>query len=166
MSDVHDVETRRRNMAAIRGKDTKPELLIRRLCHASGFRFRLHRKDLPGKPDLVFPKYHAAIFVNGCFWHGHDCHLFKVPETRRDFWAEKIAGNRARDEYQLAQLSELGWRVMVVWECAVKGRTRLTPTEIARQLSAWLVGDSHLSEITGAPESADEQGSPETSAHG
>ena len=149
MADVHDVETRRRNMSAIRGKDTKPEITIRRLCHAQGFRFRLHRKDLPGKPDLVFPKYHAVVLVNGCFWHGHECHLFKVPETRRAFWTEKIAGNRARDEYQIEQLFDLGWRVMIVWECALKGRERLDRTTIAEQLSDWLSRQERVGEIRG-----------------
>jgi len=86
VTDVHDAESRSRNMRAIRSRDTKPEILIRQWLHAAGFRFRIHRRDLPGRPDVVLPKYRATVFVHGCFWHGHACHLFKVPQSRRDFW--------------------------------------------------------------------------------
>ena len=147
--DVHDKPTRSYNMSRIRGKSTKPEIQIRKICHSLGFRFRLHRKDLPGKPDLVFPKHHAVVFVNGCFWHGHDCHLFKVPETRTEFWTEKIAGTKVRDEYQHHQLNDAGWRVLVVWECALKGREKRTLEEIADELATWLPSDSGFSELRG-----------------
>src|SRR3546814_19673560 len=111
-------------MAAIKGSHTKPELLIRKALHAAGLRYRLHVKDLPGKPDLVFPRHRAVVFVNGCFWHRHDCHLFKWPATRQDFWREKIGRNVANDEHAIGILTDAGWRVATVWECALKGRTR------------------------------------------
>jgi len=125
MVDVVDAATRSRMMSGIKGKNTKPELLIRSALHRRGFRFRLHDKKLPSKPDLVLPKYNAVIQIHGCFWHGHDCHLFKLPSTRTDFWREKIAGNVARDEKSLALLQAQGWRVLVIYECALKGKTRL-----------------------------------------
>lgn len=112
-------------MSGIRSKDTKPEILIRKALHARGFRYRLHCKDLPGKPDLCFPKHKAVIFVHGCFWHGHDCHLFKWPSTRPEFWRAKIARNREVDAASREKLLTQGWCVGVVWECALRGRTRL-----------------------------------------
>jgi DNA mismatch endonuclease (patch repair protein) len=112
---------RQLNMSRIRGKDTKPELLVRRGLHALGFRFRLHRKDLPGRPDLVFPARRAVIFVHGCFWHGHNCPMCKMPATRPEFWRTKIEGNRARDQKAGAALTASGWRALIVWECALRG---------------------------------------------
>ena len=111
-------------MAAIRSRDSKAEMAIRRGLHARGRRFRLHRKDLPGKPDLVFPGRRAVIFVHGCFFHGHACPLFRWPASRADFWRTKIIGNIRRDERVHASLLERGWRVGQVWECALKGRGR------------------------------------------
>lgn len=128
-------------MAAIRGKDTKPELIIRRRLHAKGFRYRLHNRKLPGRPDLVLPKYNAVIFVNGCFWHGHDCHLFKWPGTREEFWREKISANVERDRASMHALHEEGWRVGVVWECALKGRGRLPLTDLIDSIASWLSSD-------------------------
>lgn len=138
MADVHDVATRSRNMAAIRGANTKPELQVRRALHALGLRFRLHAKELPGRPDLVFPRDKAVIFVHGCFWHGHDCHLFKMPATRQDFWADKIGRNTANDKKAAAVLQADGWRVGVVWECALKGRTKLDFAETMQALAMWV----------------------------
>lgn len=138
MADVHDVATRSRNMAAIRGANTKPELQVRRALHALGLRFRLHAKELPGKPDLVFPRHKAVIFVHGCFWHGHDCHLFKMPATRQEFWADKIGRNVANDEKAIAALRADGWRVGVVWECALKGRTKPDFGETMQILALWV----------------------------
>lgn len=129
-------------MAAIRGTNTKPELLIRRGLHARGFRYRLHNRKLPGRPDLVLPKYRAVIFVNGCFWHGHDCPLFKWPKTREGFWRDKIGGNVDRDQKNCAELKASGWRVGIVWECALKGKRRLQPTYVLDHLSEWLEGDA------------------------
>lgn len=120
MTDVHTPEQRARNMRAIKGRDTKPELLLRRALHARGLRYRLHRKDLPGRPDIVFPRYKVCVFVNGCFWHGHDCDLFKEPRTRTDFWMTKIETNRKRDAAATQSLVAGGWRVLTVWECALK----------------------------------------------
>ncbi|MDG6094197.1 very short patch repair endonuclease [Acetobacter sp. AN02] len=141
MTDVHDAQTRRRNMAAVRGKDTKPEMSVRQMLFAAGFRYRLHGRGLPGKPDLVFPKYRAVIFVHGCFWHHHDCHLFCWPGTREEFWRTKIARNELRDRQSAAALREAGWRVAVVWECALKGRSRLAPDETGALLADWLRSD-------------------------
>lgn len=138
MVDVHDNAVRSRNMRAIRSKNTKPEIQIRQYLHAAGFRFRLHRKDLPGHPDIVLPKYRAVILVHGCFWHGHDCHLFKVPSSRKDFWLEKIGANRLRDVRTVEKLSEMGWRVLTIWECALKGRLRYKPEKLTKEISAWL----------------------------
>lgn len=107
-------------MAGIRSKNTKPEMVVRRFLHGQGYRYRLHRKDLPGTPDLVLPKYQAVIFVHGCFWHGHDCRYYRLPKTRTAFWAEKIAGNRSRDEKNQRLLEAEGWRVVVVHECEIR----------------------------------------------
>lgn len=107
-------------MAGIRSKNTKPEMVVRRFLHGQGYRYRLHRKDLPGTPDLVLPKYQAVIFVHGCFWHGHDCRYYRLPKTRTAFWAEKIAGNRSRDEKNQRLLEAEGWRVVVVRECEIR----------------------------------------------
>lgn len=111
-------------MAAIKGGNTKPEILIRRHLHSLGFRYRLHDSRLPGKPDLVFPQFHAVLFINGCFWHGHDCNLFRWPRTRPEFWRRKICRNIARDLRNEAELVASDWRVGIVWECALKGPGR------------------------------------------
>lgn len=138
MADVVSAEVRSRMMAGIRGKNTKPEMIIRRGLHAKGFRYLLHDKRLPGKPDLVFPRYGAVIFVHGCFWHGHDCHLFKWPKTRKEFWRKKIERNRKIDEDAIATLGKAGWRCCVVWECSLKGRTRSPVVSIFQHIVAWL----------------------------
>lgn len=135
MADVVDPATRSRMMAGIRGKDTKPELVLRRLLHKLGFRFRLHRRDLPGRPDIVLPKYRTTVFVNGCYWHGHeDCHLFRLPESRREFWEDKIAANRVRDRRVRECLLDAGWKVVDVWECAVTKSRKLSDEELERRL--------------------------------
>lgn len=136
--DVLSPQQRSFNMSRIRGRDTAPELLIRRSLHARGYRFRLQDRKLPGRPDLVFPKYRAVIFVHGCFWHGHDCNLFKWPATRRKFWKLKIAQNRARDDAAMTRLEAEGWRTLTIWECALKGPSRLPITDIARRCSEFL----------------------------
>lgn len=128
-------------MAAIRSENTKPELLIRKALHAAGLRYRLHAKHLPGKPDLVFPRYKAVVFVHGCFWHQHDCHLFKWPATRQDFWREKIGRNVMNDKRAAAALLAAGWRVALVWECALKGRTRPEFSDAMQQLIGWIQSD-------------------------
>jgi len=141
MADVVDTATRSRMMSGIRGRNTKPEILIRSLLHRQGFRFRLHVRDLPGKPDIVFPRFHAVIFVHGCFWHGHACPLFKWPGTRPDFWREKIGRNQANDQKSRESLLASGWRVGIVWECALRGRNR-NIERVARSLSDWLRSDA------------------------
>lgn len=120
LPDVVDAATRSRMMAGIRGKDTKPEMIVRRALHARGFRYRLHNRKLPGSPDLCFPKYRAVIFVHGCFWHGHGCRLFVWPKTRQAFWREKIEGNMARDQRAKRRLTKDGWRAITVWECQLR----------------------------------------------
>ena len=124
MVDVLTPQQRSFNMSRIRGLDTKPELVLRRGLHARGFRFRLHRRDLPGRPDLVFPAKRAVIFVHGCFWHGHDCPMCRLPATRTVFWRAKIEGNRARDQNAVRALAAIGWRTLIVWECALRGPAR------------------------------------------
>jgi len=127
MVDVVDEETRSRMMAGIRGKNTKPELLVRRYLHGRGLRFRLHVTNLPGKPDMVFPKHRTVVFIHGCFWHRHqDCKYATTPATRGDFWANKFRENVNRDQYQLNALQNLGWKVLVIWECELReGTSRL-----------------------------------------
>lgn len=138
MTDVLTPEQRRLNMSRIHGKDTKPEMLLRRGLHARGFRFRLHRRGLPGCPDLVFPKFRAVIFVHGCFWHGHGCPMFKLPATRTEFWVAKIAANQVRDARALEEIAEAGWRALVIWECALRGSARRPLEEVLEQIAAWL----------------------------
>lgn len=112
---------RSQNMAAVRGKNTLPELRVRRMLHSMGYRFRLHRKNLPGKPDIVLPKYRLCIFVNGCFWHQHPgCKRATIPETRKDFWEKKFCRNKKKDELSLIELGKLGWQVCTIWECEAK----------------------------------------------
>ena len=137
-------------MAGIGGKNTKPEVVIRSALHRRGFRFRLHRSDLPGKPDLVFTKHRAVILVHGCFWHGHGCHLFRWPKTRKAFWRKKIESNMARDRRQFRQLRDSGWRVATVWECALKGRRRQPVGTVADRCAEWLVSDEDELGVSGA----------------
>lgn len=125
MTDVVDSQTRSRMMAGIRSRDTKPELLVRRYLHAQGFRYRLNVRSLPGSPDLVLAKWRTVIFVHGCFWHRHpDCSFAYTPRSRQDFWLEKFEKNVARDAAAIKALEEAGWRVIVVWECSLRGAQR------------------------------------------
>lgn len=148
-ADIVSPAVRSRMMAGIRGKNTKPELAIRSALHALGFRYRLHRKDLPGRPDIVFPKYRAVVMVHGCFWHGHDCNLFRWPTTREDFWRTKIGRNMERDRMQHAALVAAGWRIGTIWECAVKGPARLPFEEVVERCVIWLKSDEETEEIQG-----------------
>lgn len=150
MADIVTPEARSRMMAGIRGKNTKPELTLRRGLHAAGFRFRLHDRTLPGKPDIVFPKYRAVLFAHGCFWHGHDCHLFKWPSSRPDFWRAKIHRNREVDALASAALQEAGWRQGIVWECALKGKARLPIETVLAECATWLQSDIPFFEIRGS----------------
>ena len=119
--DVHDKKTRSYNMSRIKGKNTKPEEIVRKYLFSKGFRYRKNDKRLPGTPDIVLPKYKTVIFVNGCFWHGHkDCRYFVIPKTNTDFWLNKIDANIERDKLKQEALKELGWNVIIVWECKLK----------------------------------------------
>jgi DNA mismatch endonuclease (patch repair protein) len=124
MTDVHSRETRSFNMSRIRSKDTKPELIVRKFLFSRGFRYKLHDKSLPGKPDIVLPKYKTVIFVHGCFWHGHEgCRYFVVPKTRTDWWLNKINTNINKDSASVSRLREAGWKVLTIWECDLRKNT-------------------------------------------
>ncbi len=142
MADIVDRQTRSRMMRGVRGKDTKPEKAVRSLLHRAGFRFRLHVKKLPGRPDIVLPKYRAVVNVMGCFWHGHECEIFRWPSTRRKFWRDKIGDNRKRDCVVNNQLLHAGWRIATIWECALRGRAALDGQVLAKTLASWLKGRS------------------------
>ena len=146
MTDIVDQQTRSRMMAGIRGKNTKPELALRRALHARGFRFRLHSKAVHGRPDLVLPKYRAVVFVHGCFWHRHEgCRYTTTPSTRQEFWQGKFAANVARDTAVREQLLKGGWRVATVWECALRKPDLIAAS--TQHLSAWLLSDDDRIEI-------------------
>lgn len=125
MADVHTLEVRSYNMSMIRGKNTKPEIIVRKVLHSKGFRFRLHSKELPGKPDIVLPKYNTVIFIHGCFWHGHkNCKFFVVPKTRTKWWLNKINGNQETDKKNKTKLEKIGWKVIVIFECKLKKKLK------------------------------------------
>lgn len=146
MVDIVDARTRSQMMSNIRGKDTKPELALRRALHARGFRFRLHVENVPGRPDIVFPKYRAVVFVHGCFWHRHaGCRYATVPKTREDFWNKKFAANVSRDAAVHERLTSKGWRVATVWECALRNPNALTQT--AEMVATWLKSDEPEMEL-------------------
>ncbi len=147
--DIVSPETRSKMMSGIKDKNTKPEILIRKALHSEGFRYRLHAGELPAKPDILLPKYKAVILVNGCFWHGHDCHLFKWPSTRPEFWQKKIEGNRARDMSNLELLRTMGWRVLIIWECSIKGKDRLPFDQVIDLIKNWILVGNEFVEIRG-----------------
>ncbi|HEY8604505.1 very short patch repair endonuclease [Tsuneonella suprasediminis] len=136
-------------MSRVRSKDTGPELTVRRLLHSLGFRFRLHRRDLPGTPDIVLPRHHVAVLVHGCFWHGHDCSLFRMPATRTEFWKAKIDANRHRDAEVRSDLLSEGWRTLCVWECAIRGSARLSSDDLAMQIITFLSERQNEGDIAG-----------------
>jgi DNA mismatch endonuclease (patch repair protein) len=152
MKDQKEVsQARRRNMQAIRSQNTKPELLVRRLAHRLGYRFRLHRRDLPGKPDLVFPRLKKAILVHGCFWHSHSetsCPLVHAPKTNRSYWAPKLAKNMARDTATVTALTFQGWRVLIVWECQTRNELLLSSL-LSEFLSTEAIAKTSPSILTG-----------------
>lgn len=139
--------TRSRMMSGIKGKNTSPELVIRKALHARGFRFRIHTTHLPGKPDLILPKFRAAIFVHGCFWHGHNCRYFKTPKTRTEFWMDKIEKNKVRDAIQIAKLNEAGWRTLIIWECAIRKMKSENSITLIDTVAAWLSQNSTFHEL-------------------
>lgn len=143
--DNVDSATRSRMMSGIRASNTKLEVRLRSVLHRYGFRYRLHVRNLPGTPDMVFPRYKAVVFVHGCFWHGHDCPLFRWPRTRPEFWRNKIDRNRENDCRVRTALMAAGWRVGVVWECAIRGKGNDVET-VAERLGRWLNGSTQLLE--------------------
>lgn len=144
MPDIVSAETRSRMMSGIRGKNTKPEVVVRQGLHARGFRFRLHAKDLPGKPDLVLPKWNAVVLVHGCFWHRHErCRFATSPATRPDFWAGKFASTISRDRRNADALHAAGWRTATIWECALKRNSH----EALHALEDWLRSDAQHIEL-------------------
>jgi len=145
MTDVHDRQTRSRNMAAIKSRNTKPELLVRKELHRRGLRYSLRNKLLPGRPDLVLTKYRVAVFVHGCFWHKHNCRYFKLPQTNTQFWFNKITLNTERDDEVIQQIMSLGYRVLVIWECAFKGANKEKLDAALRNAIEWVKSkDSNL----------------------
>lgn len=149
MADVVSPEKRSQMMAGIKGKNTKPEMAMRSALHRLGFRFRLHEKSLPGKPDMVFPRYRAVLFIHGCFWHGHNCHLFKWPSSRVDFWVTKITRNQVVDRLSIEKLQQAGWRVGTVWECAIRGRAKRPFADVVEDCRKWLISDEAMFETRG-----------------
>jgi DNA mismatch endonuclease (patch repair protein) len=136
-------------MSGIRGRDTKPERLIRSALHHLGFRFRLHSKKVPGRPDIVLPRYNAAVFVHGCFWHGHDCSLFRLPGTRRSFWRAKIRRNAQRDAEVTGLLEQAGWRHLTIWECAFRGAGQIGLEKTVQRTARWTTSRRRRGEIRG-----------------
>jgi DNA mismatch endonuclease, patch repair protein len=153
MTDIVDHQTRSRMMSGIRGKNTKPEVMLRQALHARGFRFRLHSGKVPGRPDLVLPRYRAVVFVHGCFWHRHEgCRYATTPSTRPEFWQAKFEANVARDRAVHLALVASGWRVATVWECALRKRHEIETA--VEELGAWLVGEGQEIELSSVGGSA------------
>lgn len=149
MTDVHDTAARSRNMAAIRASNTKPEMVIRKALHATGLRYRLNVRNLPGKPDIVLPRHKAVVFVHGCFWHRHECDLFRWPRSRTEFWREKLEGNAERDQRTAEILGDAGWRQAVIWECALKGKKKRDFRDTIQLLTAWIQSSEQTINIRG-----------------
>jgi DNA mismatch endonuclease, patch repair protein len=139
MADVHSKEIRSYNMSRIKSKDTKPEMLVRKFLFSNGFRYRLHSKNLPGKPDIILPKYRAVIFIHGCFWHGHEgCKYFVIPKTRTDWWLSKIKGNQRNDKIKANLLKKEGWKIITIHECQLKIKKKeKTLKSILKRLSQY-----------------------------
>ena len=148
MADIVSPKTRSRMMSGIKGKDTKPEVSIRQELHSRGYRYKLHDPTLFGKPDLVLPKYKAVIFVNGCFWHAHNCHLFKWPKSNSAFWRKKISSNKDRDLRTKTAFSQTDWRHLTIWECAIKGKHGMPIKILVNEIEKWLRGESKINEIS------------------
>lgn len=147
--DTVDKPTRSRIMSAVGQKDTGPEMMLRLALHRAGLRYRLHVGGLPGKPDLVFPRYRAVAFVHGCYWHSHGCYKSTLPKSRRTFWKSKFSANRARDSHNISLLRQHDWRVIVVWECALAGKNAMPLAQIAELFVTWLNSDVDHREIVG-----------------
>lgn len=147
MTDVHNPATRQKNMSAIRNKDTKPERIVAGLLSDMNIEFVTQKADIPGKPDIYVPQYQCSIFVHGCFWHGHDCHLFKVPQTRTEFWMNKINSNRSRDQNVRAELKAQNLRQLIVWECSLKGSQKLKTAALGERIEEFLLSNVRFAEI-------------------
>jgi DNA mismatch endonuclease (patch repair protein) len=149
MADIVSAVKRSQMMAGIKGKNTKPELIVRSLLHNLGFRFRLHDKKLPGKPDIVLPRYKVVVMIHGCFWHGHNCSLFKLPSTNKEFWLTKISSNIARDQRDIENLNLAGWRILTIWECSLRGKTKYSIHDFAAICKTWITHGISNFEIKG-----------------
>ena len=147
MADVHDKATRSKNMRAIGTRDTAIEKRVAALLSECGFAWTAQEKTLPGRPDFALEEYRCVIFTHGCFWHHHDCYLFKVPATRTEFWLAKIASNVARDKRDVARLHQVGWRVLIIWECALRGREKLSDACLRERLEEWICGGEGSAQI-------------------
>jgi len=147
MADVHSSITRSKNMRAIRQQDTAIELRVAQLLKDRGFAYRVQDKNLPGRPDFVLLEQQAIIFVHGCFWHHHHCYLFKVPATRTEFWTGKINSNVERDNRYVRQLQESGWKVLIIWECALRNKLRLSDGDLQERVEEWLLAMDQSAEI-------------------
>ena len=149
MVDIVAPSVRSRMMSNIRSKNTRPEVEIRKGLHATGLRYRLHRRDLPGTPDITLSRHRAVVFVHGCFWHGHDCHLFKWPSSNSEQWKRKILDNQSRDESSVQRLLASGWRVCTIWECALRGRGRHDKQAVVDMTATWIRGTEQLYQLRG-----------------
>ncbi|MBH51924.1 MAG: very short patch repair endonuclease [Chloroflexi bacterium] len=148
MTDTLNKVRRSKNMAAVKSHNTKPELIIRSALYSAGYRYRLHVKKLPGKPDIVLTRYQSVIFINGCFWHGHSCHLFRWPKTRQEYWKKKIGRNIYNDRKN-TELLKSNWRIGIIWECALRGKSQIPLKNILTQIDDWLISDLPATEIQG-----------------
>ena len=149
MTDVLTTEQRHLNMKNIKGRNTKPELLIRQGLHRRGLRFRLNNSNLPGKPDLILPRHGVVVFIHGCFWHGHDCPMFHLPETRREFWRNKIESTKIRDLKVHSELLVLDWRILTVWECSMRGKNRMPPDSLIDSCVDFIHSQARTQVLTG-----------------
>ena len=152
MTDVHDRRTRSRNMAAIRNSNTKPELRVRKELHRRGLRYSLRNRLLPGKPDVVLSKYRVAVFVHGCFWHRHNCNYFNLPKTNTEFWNDKISANIKRDAEVIRQITDIGYRVLVIWECSFKGKNKERLESFFERIILWIRSEEEASDLLIIPE--------------
>ena len=150
MADIVKKEKRSKMMSNIKGKNTKPEMLVRKSLFEIGYRYRLHNNKIPGKPDIMLPKYKVVILVNVCFWHRHDCHLFKLPKTRTEFWKEKLRSNEERDTVNFQKLLDLGYRIATVWECSLKGKLKLPLDKITKNLDSFIQSSDKTISIHGS----------------
>lgn len=165
MNDIVNTHKRSLMMSGIRGRDTGPEMRVRRVLHRAGYRFRLHRKDLPGSPDVVLPKRKVAVFIHGCFWHLHQgCRFARIPSSREEFWKPKLLGNRERDAASVVALRAAGWRVLLVWECFL--RATKDDAALSEILAAWIEGGQEMSELSSAGWEQGNDGAPGVSRTG